>query len=119
MCPRKGRRTDTDVPTDYLEGIDDAAPCRLIPAVLHVRGAGARQRDPARSEASQGLLPKTRSSAEAAMWIARHGKAADAEPLVQHLSDASPPRPRNRRAGVVVLWSHSGDEATDAPLARG
>jgi len=76
--------------------------------------------DPARSEAIAGLAAEDEEQrAEAAMWIARHGQATDAELLVQHLGDASPLVRGIAEQGLWVLWSHSGDEAIDALLARG
>ena len=53
------------------------------------------------------------------MWIATHGKASNAEVLVQRLTDESPLVRNHAEQGLWILWSRSGDEAVDALMAKG
>ena len=57
--------------------------------------------------------------AEALAWIANHGTPADGALLQQRLSDDSAYVRDVAEQALWQLWSHSGDDAVDALLARG
>ena len=57
--------------------------------------------------------------AEAAAWIATNGRPADDKVLLSRLFDGDPTVREIAEQGLWVLWSRSGDAATDAVLARG
>jgi len=57
--------------------------------------------------------------AEAVAWIATHGRPADAEILLQRLTDESPLVRNVAEQGLWLLWSRSGDETIDTLLAKG
>jgi tetratricopeptide (TPR) repeat protein len=76
--------------------------------------------DPSRSEALAALSSDDDGQrAQAIAWIAQNGRPGDAELLVQRLTDESPVVRDVAERGLWVLWSHSGDAAVDALLARG
>lgn len=73
-----------------------------------------------REEALQGLAARDADQrAEAVMWIASHGTPADTELLQQRLVDDNPYVRDVAEKGLWELWSHSGDAAVDALLAKG
>jgi tetratricopeptide (TPR) repeat protein len=57
--------------------------------------------------------------AEAVTWIASHGTERDAPVLRERLTDDSLYVRNLAEQGLWLLWSHSGDDAVDALLARG
>ena len=63
--------------------------------------------------------PDANRRADAAEWIAEHGSAADTDALRRRLADDSPYVRHVAEQGLWRLWSHSGDEAIDALLAKG
>jgi tetratricopeptide (TPR) repeat protein len=76
--------------------------------------------DPDRSEALEALGSRDDAQrAKAVVWIANHGKPADDEILLQHLTDESPLVRNFAEQGLWLLWSRSGDEKIDALLAKG
>ena len=76
--------------------------------------------DSSRSEALEALTsPDATQRAGGVTWIANHGKPADAEILVQRLTDESPLVRGYDEQGLWLLWSRSGDEAIDALMAKG
>lgn len=73
-----------------------------------------------REEALKGLAsPDADQRAEALTWIANHGSPADGELLQRRLVDDNPYVRSIAEQALWLLWSHSGDEAVDALLARG
>jgi tetratricopeptide (TPR) repeat protein len=73
-----------------------------------------------REEALAALASQEASTrAEAIVWIARSGAAADAAPLYERLRDASPLVRSYAEQALWLLWSRSGDEAIDRLMARG
>jgi len=73
-----------------------------------------------RGEALEGLASdNAERRVEAVIWFAAHGKPADAEMLVQHLTDESSQVRAAAEQGLWVLWSRSGDRAVDALMAEG
>jgi tetratricopeptide (TPR) repeat protein len=76
--------------------------------------------DEYRGEALEGLASdNAERRVEAVIWFAAHGKPADAEMLVQRLTDESPRVRAAAEQGLWVLWSRSGDKAVDALMAKG
>ena len=57
--------------------------------------------------------------AEAVVWIANHGRMADAQLLHQRLRDESGLVRSYAEQGLWLLWSRSGDAGIDALMARG
>ena len=57
--------------------------------------------------------------AEAVAWIATNGRPVDDKVLLARLFDEDPTVREIAEQGLWVLWSRSGDAATDALLARG
>jgi tetratricopeptide (TPR) repeat protein len=73
-----------------------------------------------RAEALKGLGSQDATQrAEAAAWIASHGKPADGKLLQQRLVDESPLVRGVAEQGLWLLWSRSGDKAIDALMAKG
>ena len=73
-----------------------------------------------RADALQALASEDADQrAEALAWIANHGSAADSAIMEQRLRDASPYVRGMAEQALWQLWSHSGDDAVDALLARG
>jgi tetratricopeptide (TPR) repeat protein len=73
-----------------------------------------------RADALDALASKDADQrAEALTWIGNHGTAADGTLLQQRLSDDNPYVRNVAEQAMWLLWSHSGDEAVDALLARG
>ncbi len=63
--------------------------------------------------------PQEAARAEAVVWIARHGTAADTAPLYERLRDDSPVVRSYAEQALWLLWSRSGDEAIDRLMERG
>ena len=57
--------------------------------------------------------------AEALAWIAEHGTQADSVLLERRLTDDDPYVRNVAEQSLWLLWSHSGDTAVDALLAKG
>ena len=57
--------------------------------------------------------------ADAVIWIANNGTAADDKVLRPHLVDADPMVRELAEQGLWVLWGRSGDKAIDALMAKG
>ena len=73
-----------------------------------------------RADALRGLRDADPAQrAEAVIWIANNGTAADDRLLQPRLGDESPVVRELAERGMWVLWSQSGDEAIDALMARG
>ena len=73
-----------------------------------------------REEALAALAsPQEATRAEAVVWIARHGAAADTAPLYERLRDDSPVVRSYAEQALWLLWSRSGDEAVDRLMERG
>ena len=90
--------------------------------ILCCAGASLAQSSayPNRAAALEALAsPDADRRADAAEWIAEHGSAADTEALRRRLADESPYVRHVAEQGLWRLWSHSGDEAIDALLAKG
>jgi Flp pilus assembly protein TadD len=73
-------------------------------------------RDRARSALAS---PDAARRAEAVIWIARNGAAADAAPLYERLHDESPVVRSYAEQALWLLWSRSGDATVDELLERG
>jgi tetratricopeptide (TPR) repeat protein len=93
----------------------------LLAALLSVACAFAASGGYAtREEALQALASGDADQrAEALTWIANHGTAADGAILQRRLSDDNPYIRNVAEQALWLLWSHSGDDAVDALLARG
>jgi tetratricopeptide (TPR) repeat protein len=73
-----------------------------------------------REEALAALAsPQEAARAEAVVWIARHGTAADTAPLYERLRDDSTVVRSYAEQALWLLWSRSGDEAVDRLMERG
>ena len=73
-----------------------------------------------RAEALRGLSAADAAQrAEAVIWIANNGTAADAGDLRPRLNDESPFVRQLAEQGLWVLWSRSGDRTIDALMAKG
>lgn len=73
-----------------------------------------------RTQALKGLESQDAvQRAEAAAWIASHGKPADGKILRQRLVDDSPLVRGVAEQGLWQLWSRSGDKTIDALMAKG
>jgi len=76
--------------------------------------------DTARGAALRNLASSSPAErVEGITWIATKGRYADAEFLVQRLTDENPQVRHVAEQGLWVLWSRSGDKAIDALLAKG
>jgi tetratricopeptide (TPR) repeat protein len=73
-----------------------------------------------RAEALKGLAASDAAQrAEAVIWIANNGTAADDKVLRPHLVDANPLVRELAEQGLWVLWSRSGDKTIDTLMAKG
>jgi tetratricopeptide (TPR) repeat protein len=73
-----------------------------------------------RAEALAALASaRSEDRAAAVVWIARHGGAADAEPLYDRLRDESATVRSYAEQALWLLWSRSGDAAVDRLMERG
>ena len=73
-----------------------------------------------RPEAIAGLAAADAAQrADAVIWIANNGTAADDKVLRPHLVDADPMVRELAEQGLWVLWGRSGDKAIDALMAKG
>jgi len=73
-----------------------------------------------RAEALKGLsAPEAQRRAEAVIWIATNGQAADEAVLRKQLTDDNPSVRKLAEQGVWLLWSKSGDDAIDALMTKG
>ena len=73
-----------------------------------------------RAEALEGLAaPDAAQRADAVIWIANNGTAADDKILRPHLVDESPVVRDLAEQGLWLLWSRSGDKAIDALMEKG
>jgi tetratricopeptide (TPR) repeat protein len=73
-----------------------------------------------RAEAIAGLAAADAAQrADAVIWIANNGTAADDKVLRPHLVDADPMVRELAEQGLWVLWGRSGDKAIDALMAKG
>lgn len=71
-------------------------------------------------EAHRGLAAaEAGQRADAVVWLATHGSAADEEDLRQRLRDDSPLVRGLAERGLWLLWGRSGDEAIDSLMAKG
>ena len=73
-----------------------------------------------RAEALKGLsAPEAARRADAVIWIATNGQAADEAVLRKQLTDDNAGVRRLAEQGVWLLWSRSGDDAIDALMMKG
>ena len=73
-----------------------------------------------RAEALAGLAAADAAQrAEAVIWMANNGTAADDKVLRPHLVDADPMVRELAEQGLWVLWGRSGDQAIDTLMAKG
>ena len=93
----------------------------LALAALSISSALAQTANYAnRAQALQGLGSQDAvQRAEATAWIAGHGKRVDDKLLLVRLVDDSPLVRSVAEQGLWLLWSRSGDKATDALLSQG
>jgi tetratricopeptide (TPR) repeat protein len=63
--------------------------------------------------------PDAATRAEAVVWIARNGSAADASPLYERLRDESALVRGYAEQALWMLWTRSGDAAVDRLMERG
>jgi len=95
---------------------------RLIAVLALTLAAGTAFPAPlaTRAEALAALEhPATEQRAEAVIWVARHGRMADAGLLHERLLDESPVVREVAEQGLWLLWGRSGDAAIDRLMARG
>ena len=72
------------------------------------------------AEALKGLSASdAEQRAEAVIWIANNGTAADDKVLRPRLSDENPFVRQLAEQGLWLLWSRSGDQKIDALMAKG
>jgi tetratricopeptide (TPR) repeat protein len=83
----------------------------VLVATLTLIAASAFPQGPKSREEALAALgsPQEAARAEAVVWIARHGTAADTAPLYERLRDES----------LWLLWNRSGDDAIDRLMERG
>jgi tetratricopeptide (TPR) repeat protein len=94
----------------------------LALAALTLAAGAAFPAPPAsRAEALAALDdPVTERRAEAVVWVANHGRMEDTELLLKRLQrDESPFVRGYAEQGLWLLWSRSGEAATDRVMARG
>jgi tetratricopeptide (TPR) repeat protein len=73
-----------------------------------------------RAQAVAGLDdPATEKRAAAVIWLARNGTAADDKLILPRLGDDDAMVRDLAERGMWMLWSRSGDDATDALMAKG
>jgi len=97
-------------------------PLLLIAVLALTLAAGAAFPAPlaTRDEALAALEhPASERRAEAVLWLAQHGRMADAGLLHERLLDESPVVREYAEQGLWLLWSRSGDAAIDRLMARG
>lgn len=92
----------------------------LLVSLTALAGLAFPQVPSSREEALAALAsPEAAIRAEAIVWIARHGSAADDKPLYARLHDDSPRVRSYAEQALWLLWSRSGNEAVDRLLEHG
>lgn len=93
----------------------------LLLAALTALAAPAFPEPPKSRDEALAALASAQSEdrAAAVVWIARHGAAADAEPLYERLRDESAMVRSYAEQALWLLWSRSGDAAVDRLMERG
>lgn len=92
----------------------------LISATLACAPVDALPVPQNRDEAVAGLEDvAAERRAEAVDWLAGHGSAADQPLLLKALRDEHPLVRRHAEQGLWLLWSRSGDDATDRQMLAG
>jgi tetratricopeptide (TPR) repeat protein len=91
----------------------------LLLVLLTVAAAGAFPQTQSREDALRSLASADAATrAEAVVWIANRGAMADAELLHERLRDESGLVRSYAEQGLWLLWTRSGDGATDQQMAQ-
>ena len=102
-----------------MRKLDAARSLLLVLLTVAAVGAFPQERTLSRAEALQALASSDAATrAEAVVWIANRGAMADAGLLHERLRDESGLVRSYAEQGLWLLWTRSGDAATDRQMAH-